>query len=57
MENKAKSGANFDTIEIEVLSTLQEGIQVLTVKEGEKIAGVGKTITIRVLLEHNKQYK
>ena len=43
-----KSGANFNTIEIEVLSTLQEGMQV-SVKEGEKIAGVGKTITIRVL--------
>jgi len=43
----AKSGSNFDTIEIEVLSTLQEGIQV-SIKEGIKIPGFGHVIEIVV---------
>jgi hypothetical protein len=43
-----KSGSNFDIIEIEVLAILQEGMQI-TVNEGETVAGVGKTISIRVL--------
>ncbi len=43
----AKSGANFDIIEINVLATLQEGI-IVSVTEGEVVAGVGKTISIKV---------
>ena len=43
----AKSGSNFETIEIEVLATAQEGM-VVTVEKGEDIATVGKTITIKV---------
>jgi len=44
----AKSGSNFDVIEIEVTSITIEGM-VITVEEGEQIPGVGKTITIKVL--------
>ena len=42
-----KSGANFDTIEIEVLATVEDGMAV-SVEEGMDIGGVGKTITIKV---------
>jgi len=42
-----KSGANFDTIEIDVLATLQDGM-VVTVEEGIEVGGVGKTISIKV---------
>jgi uncharacterized protein YfaS (alpha-2-macroglobulin family) len=42
-----KSGANFDTIEIDVLSTLQDGM-IVTVEEGIEVGGVGKTISIKV---------
>lgn len=44
----AKSGSNFDTIEIEVLATVAEGIQI-TVDEGEDIPGYGQTLQIKVL--------
>ena len=43
----AKSGSNFDIIEIEVLATLHEGIRI-TVEEGETFGGVGKSLTIKV---------
>ena len=43
----AKSGANFHTIEIEIFATLEEGMMV-SVEEGENVAGVGKTIVIKV---------
>jgi len=45
---KAKSGSNFELIEIEVTSIAIEGM-VITVEEGDQIPAVGKTITIRVL--------
>ena len=45
---KAKSGSNFNLIEIEVTSIAVEGM-VITVEEGDQIPAVGKTITIRVL--------
>jgi hypothetical protein len=45
---KAKSGSNFELIEIEVTSIAIEGM-VITVEEGDQIPGVGKTITLRVL--------
>ncbi len=45
---KAKSGSNFELIEIEVTSIAVEGM-VITVVEGDQIPAVGKTITIRVL--------
>jgi len=44
----AKSGSNFDIIEIEVLATLQEGIQV-SVGDVETLGVVGKIITIKVI--------
>ena len=44
----AKSGANFDTIEIEVISTIIEGIQI-TVKEGINIPGVGDSMQIKIV--------
>jgi len=44
---KAQSGSNFDTIEIEVLATLSEGMQIV-VEEGETYGGVGKSIMIKV---------
>jgi len=44
----AKSGSNFHTIEIEVLATLEEGM-VISVEEGIDVAGVGKTIVIKVI--------
>jgi hypothetical protein len=43
-----KSGSNFDIVEIEVLATLQEGIQV-SVGEIETLGVVGKIITIKVI--------
>lgn len=44
----AKSGANFDTIEIEVISTIIEGIQII-VKEGINIPGVGDSMQIKIV--------
>ena len=44
----AKSGSNFDIVEIEVLATLQEGIQV-SVRDIETLGVVGKIITIKVI--------
>ncbi|WP_255430744.1 biofilm-associated protein [Candidatus Nitrosopumilus sp. SW] len=44
----AKSGANFDIIEIEVIATVTEGIQI-TVEEGAEIPGYGKTLQIKVV--------
>jgi len=44
----AKSGSNFDTVEIEVLATLIEGMQI-SIDEGIVIPGFGKTITIKVI--------
>ena len=44
----AKSGSNFDTIEIEVLATAEEGM-VVSVEEGLEVAGIGKTIAIKVI--------
>lgn len=43
-----KSGSNFDTAEVDVLATLQEGLQV-SIEEGTEIPGYGKTVTIRVI--------
>jgi len=43
----AKSGSNFHTIEIEVFASLEEGM-VVSVEEGGDVAGVGKTIVIKV---------
>jgi archaellum component FlaF (FlaF/FlaG flagellin family) len=44
----AKSGPNYDLVEIEVISLIAEGM-VITVEDGEQIPGVGKTVTIKVL--------
>ncbi len=44
----AKSGAIFDNVEIEVLATLSEGMQI-TVEEGANIPGSGQIITIKVI--------
>ena len=44
----AKSGSNFDNIEIEVLAVEQEGM-IISVTEGEDIPGFGKTINIEIL--------
>jgi len=43
----AKSGSNFDNIEIKVLSTVNQGMAV-TITEGIEIPGLGKTIQIQV---------
>lgn len=43
----AKSGSNFDNVEITVLATLEEGM-VVTVTEGQEIPGFGQTINISV---------
>ncbi|WP_232202987.1 hypothetical protein [Nitrosopumilus sp. SJ] len=44
----AKSGSNFDTIEIEVISTVTEGIQI-SVQKGADIPGYGKTLQIKIV--------
>ncbi len=44
----AKSGSNFDIVEIEVAATLQEGIQV-SIGEIVTLGVVGETITIKVI--------
>jgi hypothetical protein len=44
----AKSGANFDIVEIEVTAFEIEGLMI-SVEDAEKIPGVGKIITIKVL--------
>jgi hypothetical protein len=44
----AKSGSNFDLIEIEITAFQTEGM-VITVEDGEQIPGVGKTVTIKVI--------
>ena len=43
----AKSGQNLDTIEIQVLATLFEGMQI-SVEKGEEVPTVGETIIIKV---------
>jgi len=43
----AKSGQNLDTIEIEVLTTLFEGIQI-SVEKGETIPTVGESLIIKI---------
>ena len=44
----AKSGANFDTIEIEVIATITEGVQI-TVEEGINVPGVGDSMQIKIV--------
>ena len=44
----AKSGSNFDKIEIDVTTSIEEGLGV-TVKQGIVIPGTGKTISIKVI--------
>jgi len=44
----AKSGSNFDTKEIEVLATIEEGM-IVSITDGIEIPGVGKIIQIKVL--------
>lgn len=44
----AKSGSNFHTIEIEVVATISEGIQII-VEEGEDIPGYGQTIQFKII--------
>ena len=44
----AKSGSNFDKIEIDVITSIEEGLGV-TVKQGIVIPGTGKTISIKVI--------
>ena len=44
---KAKSGSNFDNVEINVLAVIQEGM-VVVVDDGQVIPGFGKTINIHV---------
>ena len=44
----AKSGANFDTIEIEVITTVIEGVQI-SVEEGTNIPGVGDSMQIKIV--------
>jgi len=43
----AKSGSNFDTIEIEVLATIENGM-VVSVTDGIEYPGIGKTIQIKI---------
>jgi hypothetical protein len=44
----AKSGSNFETVEIEVTSIATEGM-VISVEDSDQIPGIGKIVTIRVL--------
>ncbi|MCE9618232.1 MAG: biofilm-associated protein [Nitrosarchaeum sp.] len=44
----AKSGSNFDEIEIEVITSIEEGL-VVTVNQGIEIPGFGKSISIKVI--------
>jgi hypothetical protein len=44
----AKSGSNFDTIKIEVLAVIDEGMR-MSITEGVEIPGLGKTIQIKIL--------
>jgi len=44
----AKSGSNFDKIEIEVITSREEGL-VVTVNQGIEIQGIGKSINIKVI--------
>ena len=44
----AKSGSNFDKIEIEVIATALEGVQI-TVEEGINIPGVGDSMQIKIV--------
>ena len=46
-EITAKSGPNFHTIKIEVISTEEEGM-IIAITEGPKIAGIGESINIEV---------
>ena len=44
----AKSGSNFDEIEIDVITSIEEGL-VVTVNQGIEIPGFGKSISIKVI--------
>lgn len=44
----AKSGANFDNVEIEVITSKEEGL-VVSVESGIEISGYGKSLNIKVL--------
>lgn len=44
----AKSGSNFDNVEIEVITSKEEGL-VVTVEDGIEISGYGKSINIKVI--------
>jgi 5-hydroxyisourate hydrolase-like protein (transthyretin family) len=44
----AKSGSNFDTIEIKVLATINEGMM-MSITDGVEIPGLGKTIQIKII--------
>jgi hypothetical protein len=44
----AKSGSNFDLIEIEISPAQTEGM-VITVEDGQQIPGIGKTVNIKVI--------
>ena len=44
----AKSGSNFDNIEIEVITSKEEGL-VVTVEQGIEISGYGKSLNIKVI--------
>ena len=43
----AKSGSNFDNVEIQIMTSVIEGMTV-SVKQGENIPGIGDTIVIKV---------
>jgi len=47
----AKSGQNLDTIEIEVLGTLDEGIQI-SIEKGITVPTVGESVNIRIFGVH-----
>jgi flagellar hook assembly protein FlgD len=43
----AKSGSNFDNVEIDVVTSVDEGM-VVSVEQGDNIPGLGDTIIIKV---------
>ncbi|MBS1269016.1 MAG: hypothetical protein MAG458_01752 [Nitrosopumilus sp.] len=42
-----KSGSNYNTVEIDILKTVEEGMSIV-IEEGEKIPSIGKIISIKV---------
>ena len=42
---RAESGSNYDTVEIDVIKSVEEGMSI-TISDGIQIAGMGKTIQI-----------